>query len=384
MKGNIFIKRPVMAICISVLILVIGLISLFTLPVEQYPDIAPPTVYVTANYTGADADAVMNSVVMPLEESINGVENMMYISSTATNAGSAVIQVYFKQGTDPDMAAVNVQNRVSKAQGLLPAEVTRIGVTTQKRQTSFLQIGAMVCTDGRYDQTFLANYLDINVIPQIKRIEGVGDVMELGDTYSMRIWLRPERMAQYGLVPSDVTAVLGEAMAAIPRIAQPALGGGALLDIGVYALTMACLALEGDVERVGGVCVQNGLGADIEESISLRFSGGACASLAVSARCAAPHRAAVCCGGGRIEIDGPLWSPAAMTVYGGTGTDAPRETIRFDNTGTGFEPEVRAVAAALAAGRTECPALPAAETLRVLRAADALRALWGVRYPGEA
>lgn len=210
MKGNIFIKRPVMAISISVLILVIGLISLFTLPVEQYPDIAPPTVYVSANYTGADAEAVLNSVIMPLEESINGVENMMYISSTATNAGSATIQVYFKQGTDPDMAAVNVQNRVSKAQGLLPAEVTKIGVTTQKRQTSFLQIGALVSTDGRYDQTFLANYLDINVIPQIKRIEGVGDVMELGDTYSMRIWLKPERMAQYGLVPSDVTAVLGE------------------------------------------------------------------------------------------------------------------------------------------------------------------------------
>lgn len=210
MKGNIFIKRPVMAICISVLILVIGLISLFTLPVEQYPDIAPPTVYVSANYTGADAEAVLNSVIMPLEESINGVESMMYISSTATNAGSATIQVYFKQGTDPDMAAVNVQNRVAKAQGLLPAEVTKIGVTTQKRQTSFLQIGALVSTDGRYNQTFLANYLDINVIPQIKRIEGVGDVMELGDTYSMRIWLKPERMAQYGLVPSDVTAVLGE------------------------------------------------------------------------------------------------------------------------------------------------------------------------------
>ncbi len=199
-----------MAFSISVLILVIGFISLFTLPVEQYPDIAPPTVYVSANYTGADAEAVLNSVIMPLEESINGVENMMYISSTATNAGSATIQVYFKQGTDPDMAAVNVQNRVSKAQGLLPAEVTKIGVTTQKRQTSFLQIGALVSTDGRYDQTFLANYLDINVIPQIKRIEGVGDVMELGDTYSMRIWLKPERMAQYGLVPSDVTAVLGE------------------------------------------------------------------------------------------------------------------------------------------------------------------------------
>ena len=210
MKGNVFIKRPVMAISISVLILAIGLISLFTLPVEQYPDIAPPTVYVTASYTGADAEAVMNSVIMPLEESINGVEDMMYISSSASNAGLAIIQVYFKQGTDPDMAAVNVQNRVAKAQGLLPAEVTKVGVRTMKRQTSFLQIGALVCTDGRYDQTFLANYLDINVIPQIKRIEGVGDVMELGDTYSMRIWLKPERMAQYGLVPSDITAILGE------------------------------------------------------------------------------------------------------------------------------------------------------------------------------
>ncbi len=199
-----------MAISISVLILTIGLISLFTLPVEQYPDIAPPTVYVTTSYTGADAEAVLNSVIMPLEESINGVEDMMYITSTATNAGLAIIQVYFKQGTDPDMAAVNVQNRVTKAQGLLPAEVTRIGVTTQKRQTSFLQINSLVCTNGRYDKTFLANYLDINVIPQIKRIEGVGDVMEMGDTYSMRIWLKPELMAQYGLVPSDVTAVLGE------------------------------------------------------------------------------------------------------------------------------------------------------------------------------
>lgn len=210
MKGNIFIKRPVMAISISILILIIGLISLVTLPVEQYPDIAPPTVYVSATYTGADANAVMNSVIMPLEEAINGVENMMYITSTATNAGSATIQVYFKQGTDPDMAAVNVQNRVSRAQGLLPAEVTRIGVTTQKRQTSFLQVNALVATDGRYDETFLGNYLDINVVPRIKRIEGVGDVMEMGNTYSMRIWLKPDRMAQYGLVPSDITAVLGE------------------------------------------------------------------------------------------------------------------------------------------------------------------------------
>ena len=188
-----------MAMSISVLIMIVGFISLFTLPVEQYPDIAPPTVMVSATYTGADADAVMNSVIMPLEESINGVENMMYITSNATNSGTATIQVYFKQGTDPDMAAVNVQNRVSKAQGLLPAEVTKIGVTTSKRQTSFLQINSLVSTDDRYDETFLANYLDINVIPEIKRIEGVGDVMELGDTYSMRIWLKPELMAQYGL-----------------------------------------------------------------------------------------------------------------------------------------------------------------------------------------
>ena len=199
-----------MAMAISILILAIGLISLYTLPVEQYPDIAPPTVMVQASYTGADAEAVMNAVIMPLEESINGVENMMYITSTATNNGSAQITVYFKQGTDPDMAAVNVQNRVSKAQGLLPAEVTRIGVTTMKRQTSFLQIDALVSSNNTYDQTFLANYLDINVIPQLKRVNGVGDVVALGDTYSMRIWLKPERMAQYGLVPADITAVLGE------------------------------------------------------------------------------------------------------------------------------------------------------------------------------
>ncbi|MGM9732753.1 MAG: efflux RND transporter permease subunit, partial [Prevotella sp.] len=196
-------------ISISILIMAVGLISLFSLPVEQYPDIAPPTVRVTATYTGADAEAVMNSVIMPLEESINGVENMMYISSTAANNGSATITVYFKQGTDPDMAQVNVQNRVAQAQGLLPAEVTKIGVTTQKQQTSFLQIGTLV-SDGRYDEKFLSNYLDISVVPQIKRVSGVGDVMVLGDTYSMRIWLKPELMAQYGLVPSDVTAVLGE------------------------------------------------------------------------------------------------------------------------------------------------------------------------------
>ena len=178
--------------------------------ITQYPDIAPPTVSVRATYTGASASTVLNSVIAPLEEQINGVENMTYIQSTATNSGTATIQVFFKQGTDPDMAAVNVQNRVSKAQGLLPAEVTKIGVTTSKRQTSFLQIGALYSPDDRYDKSFLSNYMDINVVPQIKRVEGVGDVMAMGDTYSMRIWLKPDIMAQYGLIPSDVTSVLNE------------------------------------------------------------------------------------------------------------------------------------------------------------------------------
>ena len=232
MKGNVFIKRPVMAIAISILIVAIGLISLFTLPVEQYPDIAPPTVYVSASYTGADADAVMNGVIMPLEESINGVENMIYMTSTATNNGSATIQVYFKQGTDPDMAAVNVQNRVTQAQGLLPAEVTKIGVTTQKRQTSFLQINSLVCTNGRYDQAFIGNYLDINVVPQIKRIAGVGDVMAMNAPYSIRIWMKPDRMAQYGLVPSDISAVL-----ATQNLEAPTGSLGENSD-NVYQLTM--------------------------------------------------------------------------------------------------------------------------------------------------
>lgn len=210
MKSNIFIKRPVMAMSISILILIVGFIALYTLPVEQYPDIAPPTVKVDATYTGADADAVMNSVIMPLEESINGVEDMIYITSTATNSGTAEILVYFRQGTDPDMAAVNVQNRVSEAQGLLPSEVTAIGVSTMKRQNSYLQINSLISPDGRYDENFLSNYLDINVIPQIKRIQGVGDVQLLGNTYSLRIWMKPEKMVQYGLVPADITAALSE------------------------------------------------------------------------------------------------------------------------------------------------------------------------------
>ena len=199
-----------MAVSISIMILLVGIISYFSLPLEQYPDIAPPTVSVSATYTGASAEAVMNAVIQPLEEGINGVENMLYMTSTATNSGSASINIYFKQGTNADMAAVNVQNRVSRVQGLLPQEVTRIGVTTVKRQTSFLQINALCSEDGTYDQDFISNYLDINVIPQIKRVEGVGDVMMLGGTYSLRIWMKPDVMAQYQLVPEDITYALAE------------------------------------------------------------------------------------------------------------------------------------------------------------------------------
>ena len=199
-----------MAISIAIMILLVGAISFSSLPLEQYPDIAPPTVSVYTSYTGASADAVMNAVIQPLEEAINGVENMLYMSSTATNAGSATINVIFKQGTDPDMAAVNVQNRVSRAQGLLPADVTRVGVQTMKRQTSFLQIDALCSEDGKYDEDFISNYLDINVIPQIKRVEGVGDVMLLGGTYSLRIWMKPELMAQYDVIPTDISNALAE------------------------------------------------------------------------------------------------------------------------------------------------------------------------------
>lgn len=210
MKGNIFTRRPATAISVSVLILIAGFISLFSLPVEQYPDIAPPTVQVSTSYTGADANAVQQSVIMPLEEAINGVEHMIYMTSEASNDGSASIQVFFKQGTDPDMAAVNVQNRVARAQGLLPAEVTQVGVTSQKRQNSFLKIAGLEATGGRYDENFVANYLEINVFPRIKRVEGVGDVQAYSNTYSMRVWLKPDVMAQYGLQPSDITAAIGQ------------------------------------------------------------------------------------------------------------------------------------------------------------------------------
>ena len=210
MKLDRFINRPVLSTVISVVIVILGLLGLVSLPVTQYPDIAPPTVRGNTSYQGANAQAVLNSVIAPLEEQINGVENMMYMTSTATNTGDASIEVYFKQGTDPDMAAVNVQNRVSKALGLLPSEVTQVGVTAEKRQTSMLLGFAFFSPDDRYDIKFLENYANINIIPEIKRIPGVGDAMVMGADYSMRIWLKPDVMAQYGLMPTDVAAALAE------------------------------------------------------------------------------------------------------------------------------------------------------------------------------
>lgn len=210
MKLRTFIDRPILACVISVLILMLGLISLFNLPMEQYPDIAPPTVSVSTSYTGANAETVQKSVIIPLEEAINGVENMTYMTSTATNNGSGSITVYFKQGTDPDMATINTKNRVSEDEGLLPAEVTKIGVTVEKRQNSMLKILALYSPDNSYDQTFINNYFKINVEPRLSRITGVGNVNVMGGDYAMRIWLNPQVMAQYSLVPDDVISALGD------------------------------------------------------------------------------------------------------------------------------------------------------------------------------
>lgn len=210
MKLDTFINRPVLSTVISILIVILGAIGLVSLPITQYPDIAPPTVMVSATYPGANAQTVLNSVIAPLEDQINGVENMMYMSSEASNNGMGNISIYFKQGTDPDMAAVNVQNRVSMAQGLLPAEVTKIGVTTQKRQNSMLIIFSLSDVEDRYTTEFIENYAKINLIPEVQRVSGVGDAMVMGSNYSMRIWLKPDVMAQYGLVPANVTAALAE------------------------------------------------------------------------------------------------------------------------------------------------------------------------------
>ncbi len=210
MRLDNFINRPVLSTVISILVVILGLIGLVSLPIEQYPDVAPPTVHVSAYYTGANAQTVLNSVVAPLEEEINGVEGMTYMTSSASNEGSASIQVFFKQGMDADMAQVNVQNRVSQAESLLPSEVTQAGVEVVKRQTSTVLLLSLV-GDERYDEKFLQNYADINIVPVIKRVNGVGECEAVGaKTYSMRIWLDPVKMKNYGLMPSDISAVLAE------------------------------------------------------------------------------------------------------------------------------------------------------------------------------
>lgn len=206
-----FIERPVLSTVISILFVVLGCIGIFTLPIEQYPNIAPPTVRVTTTYNGADASAVLNSVIVPLEESINGVEGMTYMTSSASNGGSASITVYFKQGTDPDIATVNVQNRVSQATSLLPSEVTQAGVTVRKQQSSTLMMISMSSANPDYDAEFLQNFANINVLPQIKRVSGVGEAMVYGTRdYSMRIWLKPDVMTSYGITPSEVIAALND------------------------------------------------------------------------------------------------------------------------------------------------------------------------------
>ena len=209
MKNNIFINKYVMACAISVVIALVGYISMSTLPVEQYPDIAPPTVSITTSYSGADENTVMKSVIQPLEEAVNGVTSMDYMTSKASSNGDVEINVYFKQGTDPDMAAVNVQNRVSGALALLPADVTKVGVKVEKRQNNILRIFAVKSADGKYSEDFVSNYVDINIKPRLMRITGVGNVLSLGNTYALRIWLKPDVMAQYGLTPNDIFAAIG-------------------------------------------------------------------------------------------------------------------------------------------------------------------------------
>src|SRR5665647_1612647 len=206
-----FIERPILSSVISIIIVILGVLGLITLPIEQYPDIAPPTIRVSASYTGASAETVLKSVVIPLEEQINGVENMTYMSSTASNNGFASIEVFFKQGTNADMAAVNVQNRVARANSLLPAEVTRAGVITAKRQNNMLMVFSLYSENGEFDETFLQNYSKINLLPRIQRISGVGEAnVFAAKDYSMRIWLKPDVMASYGLMPSDVITALNE------------------------------------------------------------------------------------------------------------------------------------------------------------------------------
>jgi len=210
MNVKTFIDRPILACVISVLMVLVGIIGLANLPLEQFPEIAPPTVRIMANYTGANAETVQKSVIVPLEEAINGVEGMMYMTSSASNNGTASIGIFFRQGTDPNMAMVNVQNRAATVQGRLPSDVVKSGLTVRKRQTSNIKQLSVYSPDSTFDRSFLANYTKINIEPRLSRISGVGEVNVMGADYSMRIWLDPLKMASYGLTPADITKVLDE------------------------------------------------------------------------------------------------------------------------------------------------------------------------------
>ncbi|MCQ2309923.1 MAG: efflux RND transporter permease subunit [Bacteroidales bacterium] len=251
-KEYFFMKRKVMAVSISVLILLIGFISLSTLPIEQYPDIAPPTINIEADYTGADANSVMTAVIMPIEESINGVEGMTYITSTASSSGNASIEVFFEQGVDPDMAAVNVQNRVAKVQSTLPQEVLQNGIKVTKKQKSMLQISALVSKDGRFDNDFITNYLDINVIPKLMRINGVGGVTNLGNVYSLRIWFHPDQMAAYNLMPNEVIGAIST-----QNFVAPA-GSLGQKSSNMYEYTMEYSGRLKDIEEFKDIVVKTG------------------------------------------------------------------------------------------------------------------------------
>ena len=216
MSIKTFIDRPVLSCVLSVFIVLLGTIGLSRLPMEQFPEIAPPTVRVSATYTGANAETLQRSVIAPLEEAINGVEGINYMTSSANNNGQATVTIYFRQGTDPDMAAVNVQNRIAQAQGLLPAEVVQSGVNVRKSQNSTAKIVALYSPDDRYDQKFIFNYFKINIEPRLARVPGVGDITLFGSDYSLRIWLKPEKMAVHGLVPTDIEEVLAEQNIEIP------------------------------------------------------------------------------------------------------------------------------------------------------------------------
>lgn len=257
MSVKTFIERPILSIVVSVAILILGFISLSQLPIEQFPDIAPPTIEVSTSYPGANAETVEKSVVVPLEEAINGVENMTYISSVSSNAGDAYITVFFKQGTNPDMAAVNVQSRVSTATGLLPADVTKIGVTVDKQQKSMLKAISLYSPDDSYDLQFLNNYLAIHVVPRIKRIPGVGDVTLLGSNYSMRIWLKPDLMKEYGLVPDDVTQAL-----AAQNIESATGSFGENYD-GVFQYTMKYKGRLLTPEEFGNIVIKSDAGGNV-------------------------------------------------------------------------------------------------------------------------